>query len=124
MTARRRPSPLLATVGLQWVTVLVAGLLTALWSVHNALWVLVGGAAVAGPNAALAAYLWLRLNHLRVLSIATFLAGEGLKLLGTVLVLLVAVTSSREPVPLLAVLAGVVVALKGQWLAVWFTRHH
>lgn len=76
---------------------------------------------MAGPNALLAGYLWLKSRATRVLSIATFLAGELLKLAGTGLALYASARAMGERMVWPALVIGVIVALKGHWLAVWFT---
>ena len=77
---------------------------------------------MAGPNAVLAAYVWLNSRQSRVLSAASFLAGELIKLVGTVAAIYFAADWLGPRVVWFALVLGVIAALKGQWLAVWFTR--
>ena len=115
---------LLTTVALQWSV--VAGISAVMWLVAGqvgAISCLAGGSAVALPNAVLAAYLALKARHARVLSATTFLAGEMVKLMCTCAALYLAVRGLQPPINWLALIAGVIGALKAQWLAVWFTRN-
>ena len=116
-------SVLLVTLALQWAIVASSGLLAGIIAGANGAWsCLVGGAAVAAPNSLLAAYLWLKSRQIRVLSAASFLGGELIKLAFTVVAIYLAVRGLAGHLVWLAVVAGVIAALKGQWLAVWFTR--
>lgn len=115
-----------ATVGvavaLQWAVILVLGGLTWLgFGVSPAVSLLYGGAAVAVPNALLALWLTLRLWRAGTLGVTAMIGGELLKLALT-LALLAMVMKVLAQVAWLALIIGVVVALKAQWLAVWFTR--
>jgi len=123
MTRANWKSALLVTVGLQWGIVLGATLLAGLRGFDSARSLLLGGAAVAFPNAVLAGYLWFKARHVRVLSASTFLAGETLKLLGTGTALYLAARWIGADMVWPALIIGVIVALKGHWLAVWFTRN-
>lgn len=123
MTRSNWNSSLLITIGLQWGIVLGASLIAALVNIDSARSLLAGGAAVAFPNALLAGYLWLKARQVRVLSAVTFLAGEMLKLLGTGTALYLAARWIGAETAWPALIIGVIVALKGQWLAVWFTRN-
>ncbi len=113
---------LLITVGLQWGIVCLCSLLAWLMNFDSARSLFAGGAAVALPNAVLAGYLWLKARQVRALSAATFLGGEMLKLGGTVLAFYLVMRAMGEQMVWPALIVGVIVALKGQWLAVWFTR--
>lgn len=84
---------------------------------------LVGGAAVAVPNALLALWLTLRLYRVGAVGVASMLAGELLKLGMTITLLVVVVVALKPHISWLALIVGVVAALKAQWLAVWFTRN-
>ncbi|MGD9602051.1 MAG: ATP synthase subunit I [Gammaproteobacteria bacterium] len=123
MTRPGWQSSLIITVGLQWGVVLGASLLAGLAGFDSASSLLAGGLSVAGPNALLAVYLWLKSRAVRVLSIATFLAGELLKLAGTAVALYASARAMGERMVWPALVIGVIVALKGHWLAVWFTRN-
>ncbi len=115
---------LLTTVALQWSVVI--GISVIAWLIVGlvaAVSCFAGGAAVALPNTALAAYLGLKARYARVLSVATFLAGEMVKLVCTFVALYLAVQGLRPHISWLALVVGVIGALKAQWLAVWFTRN-
>lgn len=123
MTHTSWTSALVITVGLQWGIVFTCSALGWLIDVDTARSLLVGGAAVALPNAVLAGYLWLKARQVRALSAATFLAGEMLKLVGILMALFLAARWMGENMVWPALVIGVIVALKGQWVAVWFTRN-
>ncbi|MEK6807182.1 MAG: ATP synthase subunit I [Pseudomonadota bacterium] len=115
-----------ATVGtaiaLQWLTVLT--LTAAAWAVAGttgAASLFGGGAAVALANTVLALWLTLRVAKVGVLSPTAMLGGEMLKL-GLTAALLVLVAAKLKPLMWLALIVGVIAALKAQWLALWFTR--
>ena len=117
-----------ATVGkavaLQWVVILV--LVVAAWLMagsRGALSLLLGGAAVAVPNALLALWLTLRLYRTGAVGMVSMFAGELLKLGMTIALLVIVVVALKPDVAWLALIVGVVAALKAQWLAVWFTRN-
>lgn len=113
---------LLTTIGLQLGVVMVAGLAVAPFNAWAAVSLVAGGMAVAVPNALLAFYLWSKARVIRALSAATFMVGESLKLAAT-MALLVILSRSLGPATVWpALVAGIFLALKGQWLAVWFTR--
>lgn len=111
------------TLATQWATILACVLAAGLISGGAALSLSAGGGAVAVPNTLLAAALWLRARRVRVLSAATFLAGEMAKLVGTIVLLALFARALGDATVWPALVAGVIVALKGQWLAVWFTRN-
>lgn len=123
MTVARWTPALLITVGLQWGIVVTSSALAWLLNFDSAKSLFAGGAAVALPNTALAGYLWLKARQVRVLSAATFLAGEMLKLAGTLAALYFAGRWMGTNMVWPALVIGVIVALKGQWVAVWFTRN-
>ncbi|HEY0973369.1 MAG TPA: ATP synthase subunit I [Solimonas sp.] len=110
-------------IGLQWgLLLLCAGLA---WLIAGAvagqslLW---GGMAVALPNALFATWLAMRMRVASAASAPAVMAGEMLKL-GLTLMLLIAV--ARQPQEQLswpALLIGVIVALKGHWLALLIMR--
>ena len=117
-----------ATVGkavaLQWLVILV--LAAAAWlgfSGVSAQSLLAGGVAVALPNALLAAWLTLRLHRAGTVGVAAMLGGELLKLGMTIALLVIVVGALKPQIAWLALIVGVVAALKAQWLAVWFTRN-
>lgn len=113
---------LLISIGLQLGIVITAGLGVALFSTRAAASLIAGGMAVAVPNALLALYLWSKARVIRVLSVATFLAGESLKLGAITALLFITARVLGHTTVWPALVAGVFLALKGQWLAVWFTR--
>jgi ATP synthase protein I len=117
-----------ATVGtaiaLQWVVILLlAGVAWFVSGTGGAQSLLLGGVAVAAPNAVLAAWLTLRLYRVGTVGVASMLAGELLKLGMTVTLLVAVVVALKPQIVWLALIVGVVAALKAQWLAVWFTRN-
>ena len=123
MTHTSWTSALVITVGLQWGIVFTCSAFGWLIDVDTARSLLVGGAAVALPNTVLAGYLWLKARQVRALSAATFLAGEMLKLVGILMALFLAARWMGANMVWPALVIGVIVALKGQWVAVWFTRN-
>jgi ATP synthase protein I len=112
------------TIALQWVVILLfAGVAWAMAGTRGAQSALLGGAAVAVPNALLALWLTLRLHRGGAVGVASMLAGELLKLGLTITLLVVVVVALKPQIVWLALIVGVVAALKAQWLAVWFTRN-
>jgi ATP synthase protein I len=117
-----------ATVGkavaLQWaVVLLLAGIAWIGFGWRGAQSLLLGGVAVALPNALLALWLTLRLYRSGPVGAVSMLAGEMMKLGMTVALLVIVVGALKSGVAWLALIVGVVAALKAQWLAVWFTRN-
>lgn len=110
-------------IGLQWAVILVFCGIAWFWGDRAAQSLLLGGAAVAVPNALLAAWLTLRLYRSGAVGVAGMLGGELLKLGMTVALLVIVVRALQAQVAWLALIIGVVAALKAQWLAVWFTRN-
>jgi F0F1-type ATP synthase assembly protein I len=110
-------------IALQWAVILVCSGIAWFWGDRAAQSLLLGGATVAVPNALLAAWLTLRLYRSGPVGIAGMLAGELAKLGMTVALLVIAVRTFGAEVAWLALIVGVVAALKAQWLAVWFTRN-
>jgi ATP synthase protein I len=112
------------TIALQWIVILLfAGLAWAAAGTRGAQSALLGGAAVAVPNALLALWLTLRLYRVGTVGVASMLGGELLKLGMTITLLVVVVVALKPQISWLALIVGVVGALKAQWLAVWFTRN-
>jgi F0F1-type ATP synthase assembly protein I len=112
------------TIALQWaVVLLLAGVAWIFFGTGSAKSLLVGGGAVALPNALLAAWLTARLYRVGTVGFASMLAGELLKLGMTIALLVIVVVALKPQVAWLALIVGVVAALKAQWLAVWFTRN-
>lgn len=117
-----------ATVGkviaLQWAVVLGLSLVAgAGFGAIAAQSLVLGGGAVALPNAVLALWLTLRLYRHGPVGAVGMLAGEMLKLGLTIALLVMGVQALQPQVAWLALIVGVVTALKAQWLALWFTRH-
>lgn len=110
-------------VALQWAVILVLSGIAWIWGHRAAQSLLLGGAAVAVPNALLAAWLTLRLYRSGAVGVTSMLAGELLKLGMTIALLVIVVTTLKTQIAWLALIVGVVAALKAQWLAVWFTRN-
>ena len=112
------------TIALQWaVILLLAGVAWAVAGAGGGRSLLLGGAAVAVPNALLALWLTLRLYRVGAVGVASMLGGELLKLGMTITLLVVVVVALKPQIAWLALIVGVVAALKAQWLAVWFTRN-
>lgn len=117
-----------ATVGkavtLQWAVLLVLGLVTWVgFGTDAAQSLLFGGVAVALPNALLALWLTLRLYRVGPVGVVGMLSGELLKIGLTIALLAVGGAAFKAQIVWLALIVGVVAALKAQWLAVWFTRN-
>ncbi len=110
-------------IALQWAVILVFSGVAWIWGDRAAQSLLLGGAAVAVPNALLAAWLTLRLHRSGSVGVAGMLGGELLKLGMTIALLVIVVRALGAEVAWLALIVGVVAALKAQWLAVWFTRN-
>lgn len=109
-------------VALQWAVVLaLAGVAWMLGGTTSAMSLLGGGACVALPNALFAGWLTLRVRAGGAGAV-TMLGGELLKLALTV-TLLVMLVKASPGVSWIALLVGVIGALKAQWLALWFTRN-
>ena len=111
-------------VALQWVVILVLALFAWIgFGSAAAQSLLLGGGAVAVPNAVLAAWLTARLYRRGPVGAVGMLGGEVLKLALTVALLVIGVRAMQPEVAWLGLIVGVVAALKAQWLAVWFTRN-
>lgn len=117
-----------ATVGkallLQWLVVLGLAAIGGLgFGGKAAQSLLLGGGAVAVPNTALAAWLTLRLLRSGTIGVAAMMGGELAKIALTIALLVIGVKALQAETAWLALIVGVVAALKAQWLAVWFTRN-
>lgn len=110
-------------IALQWAVILALSGIAWFWGERAAQSLLLGGAAVAVPNAMLAGWLTLRLYRHGPVGVAGMLGGELLKLAATIALLVIGVRALGAEVAWLALIIGVVAALKAQWLAVWFTRN-
>jgi ATP synthase protein I len=111
-------------VALQWAVIL--GLSLVAWFGFGrlaGLSLLFGGGAVALPNALLALWLTVRLLRAGPVGVVGMLGGELLKLGLTIVLLAVGVSAYRAQIAWIALIVGVVAALKAQWLALWFTRN-
>lgn len=116
-----------ATVGtaitLQWGVIALLAAIAWLWKGNaGAASLVFGGASVALPNSVLAAWLTVRLQQFGGAGVAALLGGELAKL-GFTVALLAAAPGMLGEVSWLALVIGVVAALKAQWLALWMTRH-
>lgn len=116
-----------ATVGtavaLQWGVILGLAGLAWIWSGEvGARSLFLGGAAVALPNAVLALWLTLRLQQAVTSGVVAVMMGELLKLSATIALLIAVAVNLKSEVVWLALIVGVIGALKAQWLALWFTR--
>ena len=118
-----------ATVGtavaLQWLVILALAVLAGVlggWKAASSLFL--GGAAVAVPNAILALWLTLRVHGKGTLSVIAMLGGELLKLGLTLALLVIVIVGLKKQAAWLALIVGVIAALKAQWLALWFTRRY
>jgi hypothetical protein len=111
------------TLALQFgLTALIASLAFVWSGGREALAALWGGAAIAVPNAAVAVVLWFKASRLGVLGVFHLLLAEGLKLAYIGLALFFAARYLGNGPGWLGLLAGVIGAVKAQWLAMWFTR--
>lgn len=111
------------TVALQWLVIAVLSAIAGLgWGYASAASLFCGGAAVALPNSSLA--LWMSLRRWRTgsLGVASVMAGELLKLGLTIALLVVMVVQLKPALSWLALVVGVIAAIKAQWLALWVTR--
>lgn len=110
-------------LALQWLVILVLGVIAWIWSGDKGAGsVFLGGAAVAVPNALFAAWLTIRLHQTGTLGVIAMLMGELFKLGLTLALLTGVIIRFKADLVWLALLAGVIGALKAQWLALWFTR--
>ncbi len=116
-----------ATVGtaiaMQWSVILVlAGAAWLLSGESAARSLLGGGMAVALPNTVLALWLTLRVQRAGGAGATAMMTGEILKLAVTIAAIALVVVQLKPGLSWLAMLVGVVAALKAQWLALWVTR--
>lgn len=110
-------------VAVQWGAVLVLAALAGLiGGTSAALSLFGGGAAVAAPNALLALWLSLRVYKLGNAGMTAMMVGEILKIVLTISLLVMVVIRLKPELSMLALVTGVVGALKAQWLALWVTR--
>ena len=112
-------------IALQWSIILV--LAGAAWLVSGegvARSLLGGGAAVALPNAVLAWWLTLRVRRAGNAGAGAMMFGEILKLAFTLAAIVLVIENLKPGLSWLAMLLGVLVALKSQWLALWVTRRY
>lgn len=112
-------------IALQWALVMIfAGAAWLIGGNSGALSLFAGGAAVALPNAVLALWLTLRLRSKGAVGAAGMMFGELLKLSFTLAAIVLVAVKLKPELSWLAMLIGVVVALKAQWLALWVTRRY
>jgi len=112
------------TIALQWAVILILAAVAWIWAAEaGAISLLLGGAAVAVPNALLALWLTVRVYRFGALATTALLVGELLKLGLTLALLAILVALFKHAMVWPAFIAGGVGALKAQWLALWFTRH-
>ena len=83
---------------------------------------LAGALVVALPNFVVGAVLWLRVVIAGRVNLAVLLMGEGAKLLLIFAGLYGGIRMLGSDIAWLAFITGILVALKAQWLALWFTR--
>lgn len=113
------------TIALQWLVVIALSAIAGLgWGDASAVSLFCGGAAVALPNACLA--LWMTLRRLagRDLGVAGVMGGELLKIGLTIALLAVVAVQLKPVLSGLALVVGVIAALKAHWLALWVTRNY
>ncbi|MGH8528321.1 MAG: ATP synthase subunit I [Nevskiales bacterium] len=112
------------TVALQWGVILSLGAVAWLWRGQTSgLSLLGGGAAVALPNALFALWLTLRMRQAGA-GAAAVLVGEIFKLGMTIGLLLAVIVHLKPELSWLALMVGVIAALKAHWLALWVTRRY
>lgn len=112
-----------STILLQWAVVLGLALVALILGgerVGRSL--LVGGAAVAVPNALLALWLTIRVYRFGSAGQLSMFVGEMAKLALTFGLLAALAARWKSDMSYLALIVGVIGALKAQWLALWFTR--
>lgn len=111
------------TIALQWAVILGLALLAWMLAGDRAgRSLLLGGAAVAVPNALLAFWLTLRMGRSGAVGVVGMFAGELAKLALTLALLVMVIAQWRASLVWPGFLVGVIGALKAQWLALWFTR--
>lgn len=108
-------------LAVQWGVVLTVALCAIPWGGVAVASAAYGGSAVALANSLLALWLTVRMQRSVVVSPGVMWAGELFKLSLTV-ALLVIVANRVKPLSGMALIVGVIAALKAQWLALWFTK--
>ena len=81
-----------------------------------------GALAVLVPNLLVGCVLWLRVVVAGRVGLGALLIGEGVKLLLVFAALYGSVRTMGPGLAWPAFITGILVALKAQWLALWFTR--
>lgn len=110
------------TVALQWGVILSLGAVAWIWRGQTSgLSLLAGGTAVALPNALFALWLTLRMRQVGA-NAAAMLVGEIFKLGMTIGLLLAVIVHLKPELSWLALMVGIVAALKAQWLALLLAR--
>lgn len=113
------------TVALQWAVILGLAGVAWVWSGEGgARSLFLGGATVALPNTVLALWLTLRVHQGVTSGVVAVMMGELLKLGATIALLVAVAVRLKADVSWLALIIGVIAALKAQWLALWFTRRY
>lgn len=79
---------------------------------------------MAVPNTVLALWLTVRVRRVGSAGALAMMAGELLKLCGTLALLVGMVVKLKPELSWLALIIGVLGALKAQWLALWVTRRY
>ena len=79
---------------------------------------------MAAPNTVLALWLTLRVRQSGTAGAVAMMMGEMLKLCCTLALLVMMVVKLKPELSWLALIAGVLGALKAQWLALWVTRRY
>ena len=105
--------------------VVLAPVVLAFWGLasrSHALSCLVGALAVVVPHLLVGTALWLRVLVAGRVSLAVLLMGEGAKILLIFAGLFGGVRVLGSGIAWLAFITGILLALKAQWLALWFTR--
>src|SRR3569623_1403676 len=109
-------------IALQWALVMIfAGAAWLIGGNSGALSLFAGGAAVALPNEVLAQRLTLRLRGKGAVGAAGMMSGEMLKLTFTIVAIALVAVRLTPELSWLAMLSGVVFALKAQCLALCVT---
>lgn len=114
---------LIATFSIQaMLAVVLAGAFWAFAGWLQAVSCAVGVAVVGIPTLIAGGALWARTTLMRTLNVANFLIAEVFKVSLIVAGLIGAIRWLGHGISWPALLVGLIAGLKGQWLALWFTR--